>query len=833
MIKINCKYLIINILLLILMKVVMMPLSAQTCNVQGTVIDGMTKSPLFYARISLMENDSSTNELYMSFTGADGKFTVENVRTGDYVLKANLVGYNVLSLPIHIDASESVKDLGDLQMPRQSKSLKEVTVASTKPVYLMEGEKTMYNVSEDPSIQTGTAADALQNAPGVEVDIEGNITLRGVSSVEIWLNGKPSHLNEESLKEFIKQLPANSLERIEVITNPSARYSAKSDGGIINIVTTSNIKKNSFVSFGVRGSSQPHVGPWISYVWANEKWSLNLHAGMWYSLWKNKSESTAMRLMDNPTGGLDTANMDYSSGQSQNHNMSFNLNFNGSCQIDSINSIGFWLGTYPSLRRNSSESFTSRQEFLSQTGLERFDYTTLNGSKGTNAGAYMGVWYEHEFNKEGHKIDADFGGNFHYYRNNSDYDRNYTPQDYLDKNKKGLSRDLSYSFDAAVDYTIPYHEDGEISVGISGDFERSASLTKYDTLVRGEGPHYVLDSLRLHDASSNEGDFDAYVTIQHTFGGFTIKAGLRSQYIHYNLNIHNSPTDDVVKGYWSLYPSLHLSYRTKSMHNFKLSYTRRVRNPSSSQLTTFRDYSEDSFSMGNPGLLPTYTHSVEAGWTKFFQKFGSVGVSAYFRNSKNEINSLSDVIYDPVFGRVITFSQPFNSGESYNTGGELNVTWRPKPFMNVRLYANIYYSYSQFKFRENQIQTVKNLGYSLRLNLWSKVWKMIEVHASLSYRSKNKTLFTTTRPSYSFDFGLNADFFKRKLSVYINVNDLFNWNAHQSESNNPYYITTSTSKYVSRSISAGITLRFGKMELESKASQGSQGGQDNLGTPSY
>ncbi len=816
------KYLIINIMAFILMLAAAMSLSAQTCNVQGTVLDGVTKAPLFYTRISLMENDSSINELYMSFTGADGKFTVENVPAGDYVLKANLVGYEMLSLPLHIDEGETVKDLGELRMPHQGKSLKEVTVSSTKPVYLMEGEKTLYNVAEDPSIQTGTAADALQNAPGVEVDVEGNITLRGVSSVEIWLNGKPSHLNEESLKEFIKQLPANSLERIEVITNPSARYSAKSDGGIINIVTTSNIKKNSFVSFGIHGSSRPSVGPWVSYVWANEKWSLNLYAGMWYSLWKNKSESTALRL----TNEMDTANYGYANQNSKNHNMSFNLNFNGTYTIDSMNTLSFWLGAYPGFGKSEAEAFTSRHERIFPQGFfERFDYTTLNNSRSTNAGAYMGVWYEHDFNEKGHKIEANIGGSFHYNDGSSFFDRDYTPQDYLDKKRDGLSKSVSYGFDAGLDYTIPYHENGEISVGVSGEFDNSTSLTRYDTLVRGTESLYVTDSLRYYDANTREGDFDAYVTIEHRFGGFTIKGGLRSQYIHYDLNIHNSPADNVVKGYWSLYPSLHLSYRTKSMHNFKLSYTRRVRNPSASQLTTYRNYSEDSFSVGNPDLLPTYTHSVDAGWTKFFQKFGSVGISAYYRNTKDQISSLQDVVFDPVFGRVVTFSQQINAGLSHNAGAELNVTWRPQSFMNIRLYANIYYSYSQFKFRDEQIQTVKNLGYSLRVNLWSKLWKMLEVHASLSYRSKSKSLFTTTRPSYSFDFGLRADFFKRKLSVHVSVNDLFNWNAQRSDSNNPYYITTNTSKYVSRYISAGITLRFGKMELESKASQGSQGGQ--------
>lgn len=427
------EYLKISILIAFFGWFGMLSLSAQNCSIQGTVMDGISQSPLFYARVSLMENDSSTNELYMSFTGADGKFAIEKVPAGDYVLKSNLVGYAVLSLPIHIDQSEMVKDLGVLHMSHEGKRLKEVTVSSDKPVYLMEGEKTLYNVSEDPSIQTGTAADALQNAPGVEVDVEGNITLRGVSSVEIWINGKPSHLNEESLKEFIKQLPANTLERIEVITNPSARYSANSDAGIINIVTASNIKKNSFVSFGVRGSTKPDVGPWVSYVWANEKLSINLYAGMWYSLWRSKNESTALRLVDAPDGGLDTANYGYATSQSNDNNMHFNLNFNGSYKIDSMNTLSFWMGSWPGFARGKSEQFNSRTELLPPTGPDQFDYTTLNDYKSVNAGVYYGLWYEHDFNTKGHKIEANAGGSFHFNRNNSYFDRKYKTQDYLDK----------------------------------------------------------------------------------------------------------------------------------------------------------------------------------------------------------------------------------------------------------------------------------------------------------------------------------------------------------------------------------------------------------------
>jgi outer membrane receptor protein involved in Fe transport len=215
---------------------------------------------------------------------------------------------------------------------------------------------------------------------------------------------------------------------------------------------------------------------------------------------------------------------------------------------------------------------------------------------------------------------------------------------------------------------------------------------------------------------------------------------------------------------------------------------------------------------------------VEAGWTKFFQKFGSVGLSAYFKHSNNEISSLSDVAYSDVFGRIVTFTQPLNAGKSLNTGAELNVTYRLKAFMNIRFYGNVYYAKSEFNFRNGTEPTkIDNLGYSFRLNFWAKLWKVLEVHASAYYSSKSVSLFSVTKPRYGINCGLRADFLNRKISVHLNVNDIFNWNANKNESTNPYYQYFSTSKSISRTISAGITFRFGKMELESKASHGGGG----------
>lgn len=788
---------------------------AQTYTVRGTVVDSARHERLFYVRVGLVTPDSNMNAVAMTFTDAEGNFTLTDVPAGRYNLMAFLVSYAPVTKPVVCEGDNSIIDVGRIRLRKQSNALQEVTIAGEKPVYLVDGEKTMYNVAEDPTIQDGTTADALENAPGVEVDIEGNITLRGVSSVEIWLNDRPSHLTEENLKEFIQQLPANSLERIEVITNPSAKYSSKSDAGIINIVTTSAIKKNSFVSFGIRGSSSPNVTPWVSYVWANQKLSLNFYLNASYSFKRNNS-SMAYTQFNNEH---DTATTFYGSGKGRSHNINTGFNFNGSYVFDTLNTMRFWAGTYPRYSISNSLSQSLRQEYFP---YELFQYNTSEISESLSAGAYGGLAFEHIFNRQtGHKIDADWTFNYRHNHGSSDYFRDYMQQNELDKRRLGSPKGNSFSTSASLDYVIPYHKNGEISVGVSGDIEIDKSLTLYDTLVP-ETDIYNTDSLRLKDVDDREYDLDAYVTIQHKFGNFTVKGGLRSEYVFYDYHILNAPYGDVAKGYFSLYPSLHLSYRTKSMHNFSLSYTRRVNNPSASRLSTYISYGEDDFSMGNPYLRPTYTNSVEAGWTKFFKKFGNVGINAYFRNSKDLTSNMTDVIFNDYFGRIVSFSQPVNAGKSFNTGTDLNVTYRLKAFMNIRFYANLYYTRSEFQFRnETDPRITSNLGYSFRLRFWAKLWKKLEVNVSANYRSKNVSLFTTTLPHYSINAGLRADFFDRKLSVHLNVNDIFNWNRRRTTNENPYYVSTSTYKNVSRFITAGITFRFGKMELEKKATEDS------------
>jgi outer membrane receptor protein involved in Fe transport len=261
------------------------------------------------------------------------------------------------------------------------------------------------------------------------------------------------------------------------------------------------------------------------------------------------------------------------------------------------------------------------------------------------------------------------------------------------------------------------------------------------------------------------------------------------------------------------------------MHNFSLSYTRRVSNPNGEDLSPYILYGDNNCSTGNPMLLQTFTNSINAGWTKFFEKFGNVGLTTYFRHSNNEQNSMSDAIYNNSFGRIVPYTYPVNSGKTLSSGLEANITYRLKTFMQIRFYANGYYTHIETKLpktatRPAQFKQNDYFGYNFRLNFWTKLWKVLEVNASANYHSKTNTIYSTSRPTYSIDCGMRGNFFQRKLSVFFDITDIFNWNKQETDVNSPYLIAYNSSKYTSRTIRAGITVKLGKMELESKAQQG-------------
>lgn len=777
-------------------------------SVSGVLVDSKSNEKLPFVNVGLMR---SVDSVFVSGASSDfdGRFKLEHVPDGKYIFFVSSIGYESIKNILDIDNDI---DLGVIKMKPGSTTLDEVVVVEKRPLFSSEGEKTLYNVSEDPSVQTGTVSDALQNAPGVEVDVEGNVSLRGVSSVEIWINGQPSNLNAENLKTYLQQMPANALEKIEVITNPSARYSSNSDGGIINIVTNSKIKKNQFLSFGARASSSPNASPWVSYVWANEKISLNLFVNGNYSQWKNYQNGYSTSFDMN----LDTTNHTTYEGESFSNNFGGGFNINFDYNIDTMNTIGVWIGGWP--HANNSESFneTFRHEYLQEAGM--YHYTTEGTSNGLNQFYHAGLQYLHKFNNEGHNISLRMTGNFSNGFNDSYDKQTYETQTWMNVDYRELTEYNDLGYGVNLDYSLPYSENGEIGLGGSYSYSPDTYYIDYDTLANGK---YVMDLMRSFDREVGPHEADVYLTLQQKFGNFVVKPGIRMEYENIWNNISGYTESNHSKDYLNWRPSIHLSYRTKSMHNFTLSYSRRIAPPSARELTDYKFYSTESFSTGNLELVPTYTNSVEGGWTKYWNRFGSVGLTAYYRDSKNTVDNISDVVYDDFFGRYVQYSYPVNVGKSSRKGLEANITYRPTAMFNMRLYANVYDYYFETVFnKNNEIIKDNSIIYSMRLNVWAKLWNKLEIHASGNYRSPQQSLFAERHANYSINCGLRADFFDRKMSVHINVNDIFNWNRWDNNTTNPYYISYSSFRHNSRSISAGLVFRFGKMELERHAQTG-------------
>lgn len=780
--------------------------SAQS-QISGSLSDSKDGKALIYVNCVLLKAQDSSFA-YGTTSDDKGHFAFRNVANGSYLLRVSYIGYETLWQKV--DAKGNA-DLGKLSLQKTSTALNTVTVTAKKPLYAVDGEKQMYNVTEDPSVQTGTASDVLQNAPGVEVDADGNITLRGTTSVDIWINDRPSHMNEEALKQYIKQLPANSIDRVEVITNPSARYSSK--GAVINIVTNQKVVRNELLCVGLRATTTPNISPWVSYVWANEKVDFNVYLNGTYgnhdmasdgtsTLFNNSGDTSRFQKWDNKN------KMPYEGGY---------LGFNTNWKIDNNRNLSAWAGFYPYWDQNS---FYNNYEYYEYQPLGRVDLgysdTTLN--HGFSHGAYAGLWYEHRYDTTGRKLSVTFNGNYWANGGYSDQTRDFSSAAMTDFKRHMEGSMWNVSGQLGVNYTLPLKHDitieagGELGFGHSYNNEQRDSLNAAGTWDNMLYRSYVSQGTILEPA--------LYVTAQKRWGGFTTKLGLRFEDDFKNGMIeHNALNDQqrIDKSFPGIVPSIHLSYQTETFESYSLSYTRRITlEGDMANYTPFRVYDDYSFVTGNPNLLMCYTHNLEAGFNKYIMKFGNVGLNAYWRANTDEIGTMTGATYDPVLGPfMVNYTYPVNIGSSHTEGIEANITYRPSAFFNVRFNASLYnYGYNYDDFKDNK------LSYYFRVNLWAKLWKRLEVFANGRYSSPRLGLYSLSNASKSIDFGFSSDFFERRMTVNLSVNDIFGWSEWGSNTTAPQYKTTGSNRFNSRFVSLGLTFRFGKMELESKARQG-------------
>ena len=690
---------------------------------------------------------------------------------------------------------------------------------SAGPIFVIEGETTIYHISRDPNARQGTVSDALQNVPGVKVDTEGNISLRGVSEVELFINDRPSRFDEESQKNYLQQAKAFSILRIEVMTNPSAQFTSSPDTGVINIITDSDGGSEKHLSVGLQANTRPNLSPWVSYIWNNKKWSFNANLKGGFSGVKKHSNGYSYSFVDHIENGLpfgmDTANCTRYSSNDTSFRYEVEAFLKAEYRPNRRNDFMAYYGINPLSNRIISYSNTYRKEYIDDIG--EYDYFIHKETLQHFSVGAAGMSWQHRFAQPGQSLGILLNSDFSVGNDSQKEQRAF-------KNHPGLNRDIiltnvfaDIGYDAKVEYTHPYHiqnaegktkQNGEIYFSISDVIRPDNNLGVYDTLGT-EG--YVTDWNRSEDRRFNRNHLATTVMVEHHIGNsITIKPGLSWENTWIKLLYLDAPQFDTLMrdAYWR--PSLHITYRTPSMHNFSFSYTRKTNYPRALYYTRKKFYQEESFWVGNPSLNPPLTDAFELSWAKYANRLGSMSVKGYFNNAINAINMVNDVAYDSLWNRVVTYTTPVNLNKYYEAGGEFNVTYRPSPTFNVRLESKVYDSHIETYYDKTQDSLISSnmWAYTVRLGTWVKLWNKLELHATAYYNSPTQTLFATHQTAYGIDCGLRADFFDNRRSLLFNAFDIFNWNKEDNYTFNPYYVSYESNKTNSRYLSLELIYKI-------------------------
>ncbi len=792
---------------------------AAQSSISGRVIDEKTNEAMSFGNITLLNTSDS---VFIKATTSDekGNFAIEKVDTGIFLLRFSYIGYSSIYLPVSVNEGSNKTDVGTIKMSQGAEVLGEALVAARKPMYNYENEKKIYNVTEDPAVQNGVATDALQNAPGVYVDMEGNITLRGVSSVSIWINDKPSRITGEGLKTFLQQLPANSLERIEVITNPSAKYSAEGTGGIINIVTKEKIRRNFLLSGGISGGTQPSYNPWVSFIWSKDKWSLNAYVAHNNNKWKSDylSDNTAL-------SNGDTLYSSVSSSIYENINKWNYASVYGSYDFDTTNTIEFWFG-------GGLNSFTgtSNAEFskITPSPYEYFVRTEIwksDNMNDPNTSYNYGLTYSHNFKKEGHILYINaYSSSWGNGKNTSESERSYNTMPW--KNRRTLSyEEYGGTWNSGeIQYENPVGKNRMIEAGCDFTYNTNYSESVRDTFDYTT-QQWLYVPLFYDHYKQDVTSFNTYVSYSDTLWMFTYKLGLRSEVRDFRLKSW-STNKIIYHKDRNLFPTAHLSWSTKSQYNITMSYARRISYPDY-QMSPFVSYfDEESVYTGNPLLKPSFTDSYEAGFAKFFGSGSSVNLTIYHRRTKNEINRYKNLVFDSLLNRNTMFTTYLNSGSNIFTGTELTFNYSISQAYRIMLNFDAYRYDIDADLGAYSVDRT-DINYSGKLILTANLG-IFRFNATTIYRSAAINISGEQEAVCFINLSGSADLFNRSLSLRVGVQDIFDWQKDSGTINTPTLISEYSNKRLTRYATFGITYRFGKTELESKAKnvQAPMGGQN-------
>ncbi|MFT4971030.1 MAG: ferric enterobactin receptor [Saprospiraceae bacterium] len=736
--------------------------------IKGKIVDAETNESLGFSTITLFAQKDST-VVTGSITDMDGNFLMETT-PGRYFAKAEYIAYQSKFIEnIELKKGKLNLDLGKIKLAGDAKTLAQVEVRAEKSQMTMSLDKRVFNVGKDLASAGGTAEDILDNVPSVTVDVEGNVSLRGTGGVRILVNGKPSSLISAENPNGLRQIQASMIDRIEVITNPSARYEAEGMAGIINIVLKKNQAKGLNGSFDVNVGYPEDFGLGINLNYRKNKFNWFTNIGLRYRNGPGSGSLKQIFYNENPDSVLFTQmkRKHERGGYSGNFKFGADYFFNPK----SILTTAF---SYQRGDENNSARLIYRDSYGSFDNVSLITNRTDNEFE-DEADLEYSLTYRRIFEKKGHEFTADIryedrtemeGSVFEEtYFNGENVALNLPVFDQRSDNSEGNER-----LNVKVDYVQPFSKDSKFEIGMQISFRTIDNDYVVKEVRNGEE---FIDPNFTNQFIYDENIHALYSSYGNKINKFSYQIGLRAEYsdVRTELATTNEIND---RQYANLFPSAFISYNLKEKNAVQLSYSRRIRRPRFWDLNPFFTLSDrrNTFS-GNPNLNPEFTNSYEFQHIKYFEK-GSLSSSIYYRHTDDVIQR----IQKPVEGFPDrTQTAPENLATQKDMGIEFTYNYSAAKWWRLSGDVNFFYSEvaGSYEF-EDKVIDLYGETYSMTGRLTSKttLWKKIDTQVRINYRAPRTTAQGKYKSITSVDIGANIDILKNNGTLTLSVRDLFN-----------------------------------------------------------
>lgn len=782
--------------------------------ISGIILDKSTAKPIEYGTITLFSlKDSSL--VGGNISDEKGKFEISEIGFGGYALRIELMGFERLVIkPIIIKPDQAMQDLGKLELVPSGINLNEVVISAEKAQVINSIDKQVFNVEKNIVSEGGTAADVLQQVPSVTVDIDGNVSLRGSGNITILIDGKPSGLTGDR-STILSQIPANSIESIEVITNPSAKYDPEGMGGIINVV----LKKNKKIGFngnvGITIGTRNKYNGTLSLNYRNKKINIFSNYNYKYNQFDNRFTSFRKNILSDTSFGFDQIKQSQSKGN--NHLLKGGMDF----YLNDYNTIGFTATFGFNNERQLGTNYNKYTDFVDVAQQFETRESDENNKSWNIDGT---IDYRKTFKKMGQLLTA----SALYSDAPRDKKEYYTERDFANG-----------SFDVAIgipflenqfrvqkiqigslqsDYTHPL-EKGKIETGFRSNFrliDIDLNIQELDTILNqfykneGKSSHFRYFE-QIHAVYGQYGN-----TIKNF--GYLIGLRLEAALVKGELLDSNAVNK---QQYYTPFPNVNLNYKIKKEQEVSLSYSRRVNRPGVQELNPAGDYGDPlNIRIGNPELKPEFVNSVNLGYQKNWEKANIVS-SFFVMQKQNGFMRVRTV--DTTSN--ISYVTNINLTKSINYGFDFNTKFNIAKWWNLNLGGTVFQSKVGANVALNAFER-KNTSWTVKAISTMTVWETMSIQISYNIQGPIVIPQGKIKPMQGLDIALKKDFLKKKnLSVNIRVTDIANTRQFAIDLEDPSFRQSFTFKRETLVGYIGLNYRFGEAD---KTKMPKKGGFDQM-----